>query len=207
MAKGSSKQSIHTHVPSHIGFGILALVVLAFGAILITQYNTSNQTHTDTSMAATGSNLKELKSVSTGKCLTVKDNRAFRGQVLVMTACDATKKAEQFTISPDAHGNLQIYFNENPHYCVSNLGTLAVTEPCARASTYATTIMTEIAITKGVVAFHNAKKLLTSQDAKPADPKPEAKFTIKEKTIKDSQKWHLVCISTPASNCATPFAN
>lgn len=47
-----SQKSIHTHVPSHIGFGIIALIVLVLGVILATQYNTSSQTSTGQSMAA-----------------------------------------------------------------------------------------------------------------------------------------------------------
>lgn len=46
MAKSQSSKRNHTHIPTKIGFGIIAIVVLVFGLVLATQYNFSEQTQT-----------------------------------------------------------------------------------------------------------------------------------------------------------------
>lgn len=52
MAKARSKKNTHTHVPSHIGFSIIAVVALVFGLITFTIYNENTQTQTVDSHAA-----------------------------------------------------------------------------------------------------------------------------------------------------------
>ena len=44
MAKKTSSKHTHTHVPTHIGLTIIAVVALVFSALLITQYDSNNQT-------------------------------------------------------------------------------------------------------------------------------------------------------------------
>lgn len=68
MAKKKSQNTIHTHIPSHIGFGIIALVVLVFGLIVATQYNTGNQTQTVQSQAA-GIPAKTTTTTTTKQCI------------------------------------------------------------------------------------------------------------------------------------------
>ncbi|HSX10045.1 MAG TPA: hypothetical protein VLF93_07870 [Candidatus Saccharimonadales bacterium] len=52
MTKKNSKKSTHTHVPTRIGLGIIAIVALAVGSIVVTQYNSNNQTQTVATHAA-----------------------------------------------------------------------------------------------------------------------------------------------------------
>jgi hypothetical protein len=52
MAKKKSPKTIHTHVPSHIGFGIIAVVALVIGLAVVTQYTTDNQVQSLLSHAA-----------------------------------------------------------------------------------------------------------------------------------------------------------
>jgi hypothetical protein len=51
MAKKTTSK--HTHVPTHIGITIIAVVALVFSALLITQYNSNNEIQTNQSHAST----------------------------------------------------------------------------------------------------------------------------------------------------------
>lgn len=52
MAKESVKRT-HTHVPTHIGLTVIAVIAILFSAVVVTHYNSSEQTQTYQSHAAT----------------------------------------------------------------------------------------------------------------------------------------------------------
>lgn len=110
MAKKKSQKSIHTHVPTNIGVGIIALVVLVVGLIVVTQYNTSNQTQTVQSQAA-GNPPKTQNTVTTSKPVCI--SYTTTGKCVLYQSTTTTIPAKSPCISYNTSGKCTFYQGTN----------------------------------------------------------------------------------------------